>query len=101
MLAQFDAIVCGDDVARTKPAPDVYLLALERLGIGANEAIALEDSPNGLTAAKAAGLFAVAFPNPMTRDLDLAHADLRLDALNETPLVGLIGIFEENRAKKE
>ncbi len=98
LTVYFDAIVCGDDVAHTKPAPDVYLLALDRLSVSANEAIALEDSPNGLTAAKAAGLFAVAFPNPMTCDLDLAHADLRLNALNEMTLTELIAAAEQKSA---
>jgi HAD superfamily hydrolase (TIGR01509 family) len=88
--AHFDLVLCAADVQRTKPDPELYLLALERLGLQAEEALALEDSPNGVAAAKAAGIYCVAVPNPLTRDLDLRHADLRLDALNELPLEELL-----------
>ena len=70
-----------DDVPRVKPHPDLYLHALEHTGVEAGEAIAVEDSPHGVRAAKAAGLFTVAVPGPMTRDLDFSHADLVLDSL--------------------
>src|SRR5690606_1399442 len=55
-----------DDVAQVKPRPDVYLLALERLGLEAGEALAIEDSLNGATAATAAGLRVVVVPNDVT-----------------------------------
>jgi HAD superfamily hydrolase (TIGR01509 family) len=82
----FDAIVCREDVKRTKPDPDLYLTALERLGARPDEAIAFEDSSNGIHAAKAAGLFCVVVPNPLTVDLDLTAADLRLLTLEAMPL---------------
>ena len=82
----FDAIVCREDVKRTKPDPDLYLTALERLEVSPSEAIAFEDSSNGVQAAKAAGLFCVAVPNPLTSDLDLSEADLRLLSLDAMPL---------------
>ena len=82
----FDAIVCREDVKRTKPDPDLYLTALRRLDASPNEAIAFEDSSNGVQAAKAAGLFCVAVPNPLTADLDLSEADLRLLSLDAMPL---------------
>jgi putative hydrolase of the HAD superfamily len=72
---------CRDDVERSKPAPDLYLSVCECLGVAPTEAIALEDSANGIAAAKAAGLRCVAIPNPMTAELDLSAADLRLDSL--------------------
>ena len=50
------------------------------------EAVAVEDSPHGVEAAKAAGLYCVAVPNPMTADLDFGRADLRLQSLAELPL---------------
>ena len=71
---------------RTKPDPDLYLTALERLEVSPREAIAFEDSSNGVQAAKAAGLFCVAVPNPLTADLDLSEADLRLLSLDAMPL---------------
>jgi HAD superfamily hydrolase (TIGR01509 family) len=59
---RFAAVVCGGDVARLKPAPDAYLEALRRLGLGADEALAFEDSANGIRSAQAAGLGVVATP---------------------------------------
>jgi HAD superfamily hydrolase (TIGR01509 family) len=82
----FDAIVCREDVKRTKPDPDLYLTTLERLGARPDEAIAFEDSSNGIHAAKAAGLFCVVVPNLLTVDLDLTEADLRLLTLEALPL---------------
>jgi beta-phosphoglucomutase-like phosphatase (HAD superfamily) len=52
----FEAIVCGDDVERKKPAPDAYNAALDRLGLPATSCLAIEDSRNGLVAATAAGV---------------------------------------------
>lgn len=86
----FECIRGADDVRVTKPAPDLYLDVLEGLGLQAGEAVALEDSPNGVTAAKRAGLYCIAIPNPLTRQLNLAHADLRLDSLLELDLDGLL-----------
>jgi HAD superfamily hydrolase (TIGR01509 family) len=84
----WDAICTADgDPARAKPAPTLYLEALELLGVPAEEAVAFEDSPNGVLAAKAAGVYCVAIPNEVTRDLGLedAGADLVLDSLADLP----------------
>jgi HAD superfamily hydrolase (TIGR01509 family) len=79
----WDLIVAADgDPARAKPAPVVYLEALEALDLDADAAIAIEDSPNGVRAAKAAGIPTVAVPNPITRRLDLSGADVVLDTLD-------------------
>lgn len=87
----FDEIVTADlDQARAKPRPTLYLEALERLGVSADEAIAFEDSPNGVTAAKAAGIFTVAVPNGVTASLGLDEADLVLESLAERPLRELL-----------
>jgi HAD superfamily hydrolase (TIGR01509 family) len=87
----FDAILAADhDVARAKPAPTLYLEALDVLGLDAEEAIAFEDSPNGIKAAKAAGIFCVAVPNSVTAGLGLDEADLVLDSLADLPLAELI-----------
>ncbi|KAA3642390.1 MAG: HAD family hydrolase [Chloroflexi bacterium] len=87
---QFDAVRTADDVEQTKPAPDLFLAALDALGVQADEAIVLEDSPNGLTAAREAGVFCVAVPNGVTKLLDISHADLILDSLAELSLDDLI-----------
>ena len=81
LLPSFDAVCTRDDVERTKPDPALYLLAIERLGVVPHEAFAIEDSPNGVTAAKAAGLRCVAAPNPLTANMDLRHADCVLPSM--------------------
>jgi HAD superfamily hydrolase (TIGR01509 family) len=84
----WDAICTADrDPARAKPAPTLYLEALRLLEVDADEAVAFEDSPNGVLAAKAAGIFCVAIPNDVTRELGLeeAGADLVLDSLSDLP----------------
>ena len=84
----WDAICTADgDRARAKPAPVLYLEALRLLDVAAGEAVAFEDSPHGVTAAKAAGIFCVAIPNEVTRELGLqeAGADIVLDSLADLP----------------
>jgi HAD superfamily hydrolase (TIGR01509 family) len=83
-IHRFDAIVCADgDPARGKPAPTLYLEALERLGLDADEAIAFEDSPNGVAAAQAAGLYCIAVPSEITRGAPgLEAADRTIDSLS-------------------
>jgi HAD superfamily hydrolase (TIGR01509 family) len=86
----FDCITCADDATRIKPDPELYRLALAALDLYADQAIALEDSPHGVLAAKRAGLFCVAVPNPVTRQLSLDHADLYLRSLADVPLEKLL-----------
>jgi HAD superfamily hydrolase (TIGR01509 family) len=88
-------IVCANgDPARAKPAPVLYLEALDTLGIAAREAVAFEDSLNGVRAAKAARLFTVAVPNPVTAGLALDAADLVVDSLADLPLEELLAHVE-------
>lgn len=77
----FSAIVTGDVVPNKKPAPDIYNLALEKLGVSPEHAIAFEDSAIGVRSAKAAGLFTVATPSLWTIGQDFALADLVLTSL--------------------
>lgn len=91
LMEQFDLIRCRDDVEeRAKPDPAVYLATIEGLGTRADQALALEDSPNGVQAAKDAGLYCVAVPNQMTRHMGFDHADLRLNSLADIPLRQLL-----------
>lgn len=83
ILGRFDCVRCRDDVNHAKPAPDLYLAALDCLAVSAKEAIAIEDSPNGVIAAKRAGMRCVAIPNSITASLDLSAADLVLRSLAE------------------
>ncbi len=62
MLGRFDVVLGGDQVARPKPAPDIYLAACERLGVDPRGAVGLEDSPPGVAAARAAGMTVVGVP---------------------------------------
>ncbi len=90
ILDRFDCVVCRDDVEHVKPEPDLYLASLACLGVAAAEAVAIEDSPNGVTAAKRAGLGCVAVPNRITSSLDLSQADLRLTSLADVTLPQLL-----------
>ncbi|MEX2161838.1 MAG: HAD-IA family hydrolase [Anaerolineales bacterium] len=92
LYQRFDAIKTADDVKRTKPDPELYLAALEALAIQPSEGIVFEDSPNGVKAAKAAGLFCVAVPNKLTAQLRLEHADLQLKSLADLPLSKLLAL---------
>jgi HAD superfamily hydrolase (TIGR01509 family) len=82
ITARFRTVVAGDDVPRTKPAPDVYLRAAHELGVAAARCVAIEDSVTGITAAKAAGLRAIAVPNRYTAHQDLSRADARVVSLD-------------------
>ena len=86
----FECVLAADDVGITKPDPDLYLTALDRLGVSDREAIAFEDSPNGALAAKRAGLYCVLVPNPLTRQLRIEEADLQLESLEEMSLDELL-----------
>lgn len=71
----FDCTVSGDEVVYKKPAPDIYLKVLERFGISADEAIAVEDSGTGIEAAKAAGCYCFGYVNPTSGEQDIRKAD--------------------------
>jgi HAD superfamily hydrolase (TIGR01509 family) len=92
ILEYFDHVICADDVAvgRTKPHPDLFLLALSRLNIQKDEAVVFEDSPNGVKAAKAAGIFVVAVPNQVTSLLSIDNASLTLTSLSDLSLADLL-----------
>jgi HAD superfamily hydrolase (TIGR01509 family) len=91
---RFECIRGSDDVGTTKPNPDAYLAALRCLDLRAEEALSLEDSPHGITAAKRAGLLCIAVPNGLTRNLSLDHADLIVNSLAELSLEELLQAVE-------
>lgn len=76
------AVVTADDVPKLKPAPDMYLLAAQRIGLDVSEGLAIEDSPAGLQAAKEAGLFTLGVTNSHPAE-NLKHADLIFDSTAE------------------
>jgi HAD superfamily hydrolase (TIGR01509 family) len=91
---RFAHLSCYAPGVGAKPAPDTYLSACAALDVEPAQALAVEDSPNGIAAAKAAGLRCVAVPNPVTARLDLARADLRLDSLSERSLSEVLAHFD-------
>jgi putative acetyltransferase len=84
---------CREDVAQLKPAPDLFLAALSALQVRPDQALAFEDSPNGVRAAQAAGLRAVGVPNPITSRLGPLPADLTLTSLSDLALPDLLAHF--------
>jgi HAD superfamily hydrolase (TIGR01509 family) len=101
LLEYFDCLQGKDDVQRTKPDPELYLSALEKLGVSNTQAIVFEDSPNGILAARRAGIRCVAVPNPVTRQLPLDGADLRLESLADLPLEQLLIMLEKITPTRE
>lgn len=85
LLHRFAAVATGDRVRRGKPWPDVFLDAARRLDIAPDRCLVIEDSHNGVAAAKAAGMHCVAVPNPVTTGTDLSAADLVLDSVGDLP----------------
>jgi HAD superfamily hydrolase (TIGR01509 family) len=90
ILDCFDCVRSRDDVANAKPAPDLYLAVIECLGVNPTQAVAIEDSPNGIASAKSAGLRCVAVPNSITSRLDLSQADVVVGSLAEVTLDELL-----------
>ncbi|HEX7620303.1 MAG TPA: HAD-IA family hydrolase [Anaerolineales bacterium] len=97
-LDLFDAVICREDAPRLKPDPDLFLAALSALHIHADRALAFEDSPNGIKAAKAAGLRVVGVPNSITARLGPLPADLSLASLSDLPLSDLLAHFGDTLA---
>jgi len=91
--AVFDVVAAGDEVAAKKPAPDVFELALARLGLEPGVCLAFEDSLNGLNAAKGAGLVTLVTPSVYTDDQDFARADLVRADLAGVTLADLDGLL--------
>ncbi len=89
----FDVVICREDAARLKPSPDLFLAALSALHLRADQALAFEDSPNGVRAAQAAGLRVVGVPNSITARLGPLPADLVLASLSDLPLPGVLAHF--------
>ncbi len=92
LLGHFQVIRTKENVALTKPDPALFLRAADGLGVHPGQAIVLEDSLNGVQAARSAGAFTVAIPNALTKHLDLSQADLLLACLCDLPLWELLQI---------
>ena len=83
-LPYFDTCVCGDQVTKSKPDPEIFLLACDALGVKPEEAIGLEDSFNGVRACKASGLYTIMVPDIIQPDDEMKNlADVILPSLKE------------------
>jgi HAD superfamily hydrolase (TIGR01509 family) len=91
LLDRFRHFSCAGAVLAGKPDPATYLDACANLGVDPSRAVAFEDSPHGVHAAKAAGLFAIACPNPVSAALDFEHADVVVESLAAVDLDQLAG----------
>jgi HAD superfamily hydrolase (TIGR01509 family) len=87
---RFEHVACSGEGLAAKPAPDVYLSACNAIGVAPAAALAVEDSPHGVRAAKTAGLRCVAVPHEITEQLDLSEADLRLTSLASVSLGAVV-----------
>jgi HAD superfamily hydrolase (TIGR01509 family) len=106
LLEFFDYIISREDVKAVKPNPEGYQLALQKLGVSADEAFVVEDSPNGVKAALAAGLRCIVVPNRVTMTLEFPKAYLTLNNLQELVLKTIIeelgpSTVDENQKSKQ
>lgn len=81
LRGHFQHIACCDGILRPKPSPDTYLAACHALDVRPSDVLAVEDSPNGVASAKAAGAKCLAVPHALTRSLDLSGADVVIESL--------------------
>ncbi|PLT47557.1 Hydrolase, haloacid dehalogenase-like family [Paenibacillus pasadenensis] len=89
LLDKFGCIVSGEEVPMGKPAPDVYREAARQLGVSPDACVVLEDSRNGVRAAKAAGMRAIGLRNPNSGQQDLSEADWIVGSIADIPLAEL------------
>ena len=89
----FDVLGCGDEVEHAKPYPDPYLKALEKLEVSAKQAVAFEDSFNGMLAARTAGIFCIVVPGELTQYLEFGQVDMRVKSLLDISLDALLSRF--------
>lgn len=82
----FSAFTSGDEVEHSKPAPDIFLVAAQKLRVNPESCLVIEDTLNGLKAAKAAGMFSISIPCEATAHQDHSIADLRLSSLEQIEL---------------
>ncbi|WIM92701.1 HAD-IA family hydrolase [Actinoplanes oblitus] len=97
LRARFEVLATGEEVTAHKPDPAVYALALDRLGLPAQEAVAFEDTAHGVIAARAAGLRCVAVPNPHADRSRFGMADLLLPSAAELSLDGVLATLDPRR----
>jgi HAD superfamily hydrolase (TIGR01509 family) len=93
LTRHFEFILTGDTVSQVKPSPELFNTTIQKLAVQPGEALILEDSVNGLKAARAAGIRCIIIPSSLTRGMDFQEADLVLDSLLSRSLDQLIEYF--------
>jgi len=88
----FNPIITAQDVTKTKPHPECFLLAAEKLGVESWEVVVIEDAEKGVVAAKRAGMKCIAIPNRYTRNNDFSSADFILEDISKVTLEMLAGL---------
>lgn len=83
LVEWFETTVAGDEVANAKPAPDIFLKAAQELHVHPEDCVVIEDSDNGICAAKTAGMKAIGFVSPESGPQDFSHADYVVASLPE------------------
>lgn len=89
LFSYFDVLQSGEEVAKGKPEPDVYLEVARKLQVEPHECVVIEDAHAGVTAAKKAGMFCIGFQNPNSGNQDLSKADWIVKSIEEVTLEGI------------
>lgn len=98
LIDYFDFITTIEETGKAKPDPALFNLTLAKLAILPTEAIVFEDSPNGCIAAKSAGIFCVAVPNNITKNLEFNNPELMIDSMESILLDQIIATAEKEIA---
>ncbi len=93
LKSYFHAIISGEDVKNGKPHPDIFLKASESVGVSPENCVVIEDSYNGVTAAKNANMKCIGYLNPNSGNQDLSKADLTVSSFNEVSVVSIKGLL--------
>lgn len=96
LAGAFDLILCAEDVARPKPAPDIYLQSSARLGVASERCVALEDSRTGVASARAAGMYVIGVPS--VDGIVLDDADLQAASLTAPAVWEALGLCQHERS---
>ena len=100
ILSLFDGVVTTSEAGRSKPFPDVYLMAARKIGVGPADCVVFEDSPNGLSAARRAGMFTIAVQTSSVDIQELSAADFLIQTFEETSLQQVVELFAGNHSAK-
>lgn len=87
----FQSVISGGELPASKPDPAIYRLSAKNLGVAPDRCMVLEDTENGIKAAKGAGMYCIAYRNPNSGQQNLAQADLVVDSIADISLKNILG----------